>query len=261
MAKSTITKAEHGELHEVLQAEYEQAADGNFVLKLDDTPRGFVESARLDEMRKGVKKHEETAAGLAEKLKAFDGISDPAKALELLSKQSELDKGELIKAGDIEGLVKAEVEKISGPLNGQLAEMTKARDTAQEQADKSVVNTKVAVAASDFGKVRKGASSTIVAKALEQGWGNHAGELLQANGDGEIVGRDIDAWMAEGAAPGGDLAFCFEPSKGGGSEGNEDGGGGNDTETIDPNDRKSYRDNLADIASGKKQVGPLRRSA
>ena len=263
MAKSVIAdQAEFDGLPEALQSEYEKATDGSFVLRLEGVPRGFVESARLDEMRISSRDHETRATELQTQLGRFEGITDPDKARELIATQSDLDRKALVKAGDIEGLIAAEIAKTNGPLQKELELEREGRKSAQLQADKAVVNTKVVSAAADFGKVRKGAGDVIVSKAQAAGWGNVDGNLLQVNSEGEVIGRDIAEWVATHAAPGGELAFCFEPSTGGGADGGDDDetvatqGG-----TIDPTDRKAFRENLKDIATGKKQVGALKRSA
>lgn len=258
MAKTVITKEQHGELNELMQAEYSEASDGAFVLKLDGVPRGFVESTRLDEMRTNNQKLTTANAGLTEKLGTFDGI-DPAVARELIDTKDQLDRSALVKAGDLEGLVQAELQKGLAPLQTELETERAARKKSDQIADKAVVDNKVLSAGGDFGKIRKGASSVLVLKAREQGWANVDGTLLQTNAEGEVIGRSINDWVATNAAPGGDLAFIFEASKGGGAEDGEPGPG-NTGDTIDSSDRKSFRNNLDDIASGKKQVTPLRRS-
>jgi hypothetical protein len=260
MPKTTITAEEHGELHEVLQAEYETAADGNFVLKLDGAPRGFVEAARLDEMRSGAKGHETKASELATQLEAYEGI-DPVKARELLEAQEALDPGALIKAGDLASLVTKEVDKIATPLKAQVDELQATNTTLRAAADKAIVDTKVLSAGGDFGKIRKGAGSILVLKAQEAGWGNTDGTLTQRDSAGELISTDISTWIAEGAAPGGDLAFLYEPSTGGGSEGGEGGGDTGAGKTIDAADRKAFRNNLEDVASGKTRVTNLRQTA
>lgn len=258
MPKTVITAEQHAELHEILQAEYVAGGDGAFVLKLDGTPRGWVEASRLDEMRTNNQTLTTTNTSLTEKLGTFDGI-DPVVARELISTKEQLNKAQLIKAGDLEGLVQTELQKGLAPLQAELATERAARQKSDGIADKAIVDAKVLSAGGDFGKIRKGASSVLVSKARESGWGNVDGVLLQVNAEGEVVGRDINAWVAENAAPSGDLAFIFEPSKGGGSDGGEGNGTPGGGNVIDSSDRKAFRDNLDDIASGKKTTTPLRR--
>ena len=210
---------------------YTQNANGAFELNLDGTPKGFVPTAEKDEFRQNNRDLKAQLDEATEALKGFDGI-DATKAKELLATQEELDTAQLIKAGDLEGLVDKAVEKAAGPLNDQIGVLTEERDEAQRVADNAVVDTNVLRHAADVGKVRKGAADTLVLAAKNAGWKNVGGQLLQVDGDGTVRGRDFPGWLGEQTAAGADLAFCFEPSTGGGGGGADGDGGADAAENL-----------------------------
>lgn len=238
-------------LDESLHDLYEKSQDGAYVLQLEGRPRGFVPSTELDEFRSNntilQRQLDETKTALGQ----FDGI-EAEKARELLAKQEELDNKNLIKSGDIAGLVAKEVEKANKPLHDQIAALTTERDEAKVLADGAVVDSTFLRVAGEVGKLRNAkAGDTVVSSARAAGWRNVNGQLLQVDANGQVVGRDAKTWLGEQAAANGDLAFCFEPSTGGGGGGSDgDGLPAGGKRTVRRGDKEAIGKLIPEIAKG-----------
>lgn len=240
---------------EALHEMYTQAQDGKFVLNIAGRPRGFAPDSDLTQFRDNNTTLTATNTELTTKLAAFDGV-DVELFKRLKAVQDDLDSKAMVKAGDIAGLVAAELKKEVDPLKAELAIEKAARVEAQGIANSAIVDAKVLTAAADLGKIRTGAGDVIVAKAKTAGWQNVGGELLQMDGE-TVVGRDIKDWVTSNAGKDGNIAFCFEASIGAGGDGDKGLPGDTSVKHIAFTDKKAVSDNLEDIATGKVVVDPL----
>lgn len=242
---------------------YAEAQDGNFVLTLAGRPRGFVPEGEHHEYRSHNHALENDLNAANEKLKGFDGV-DVEVYKQLKATQDDLDRKALIKAGDMEGLVAAEVEKAVKPISGQLETANTTINALQGQLAKKVVDEEILKAGNAFGKMKSGTEDVLVSKATAAGFQEVDGELRQVvNGatqySVESPGQpmSIREWIATEASK--SFSWVWEPSTGGG------GGGavGEQTQTqdgvkiIQRGDREAFRKNLDAIAKGTVKVAPL----
>ena len=247
-------------LDESLHDFYAQAQDGKFVLALAGRPRGFVPQGEHEEFRTNnvtLTKERDTARTA---LATFEGVDvDEYKTLK--GTKDELDRKALVKAGDMEGLVAAEVEKAVKPLSAQLETANTTVSDLQNQLSNKVVDEEILKAGNAFGKMKSGTEDVLVSKAKSAGFKNVDGELRQVIGEQTQYSIEnpgspmtIKEWIqAEGSKT---FSWVWEPSKGG-------GGGGNDgaehehqegATTVAKGDKAAFAKNLDDIAKGKAVV-------
>lgn len=244
---------------------YTEAQDGKFVLNIGGRPRGFVPAAEHEEFRTNNNNLTNDLKSANERLAGYDGI-DPTEARELLNAKSELDKANLIKKGDMEGLVSAEVAKALEPMTAENAQLKADNQEKTQQLASKVVDEEIIKAGNAFGKMKAGTEDVLVAKAKQAGFQNVNGELRQVQGDQtqysvENPGQPmtISEWITTDASKA--FSWVWEPSSGGGGSGTEDvdPGTAGPGKIIKFEDRKAFRANLEDIASGKTVVAGPRK--
>ena len=237
---------------------YIKADDGRYVLQLDGAPRGFVDAARLNEFRDNNRNLQAELAKIQEALKQYEGLDPKAarEALEERKRQEEaLRKKELLRAEEVEQRIHAAIE----PLAKQIEAERKARADAERTLAERALESEIVSVARRAGELQPGAEDVLVSKARAAGWQLHDGHIVQmANGapvysnkrPGEY--RSLDEWIAEEA--GVKFGWVWKATVGAPPPGTRSA---TPPGVNDPRDREAFRKNLADIASGKKKVGPL----
>lgn len=101
--------------------------------------------AKIGSLNAEAKNHREAKEQAEGKLKAFEGIEDPAAAVKALETVANLDQGQLVTAGKVEEIKaaakKAAEEQVAAAVKGfedQLTERTGERDKLQVQLDTSI---------------------------------------------------------------------------------------------------------------------------
>ena len=131
--------------------------------------------------------------------------------------------------------VQRQVAAASADLKRQLDTAVAERNAARALADRAVIDTGVGSAAMRSGNYRPGAETQIVAAARAAGWKNVNGQLLQVDGDGQVVGRSIGEWLTQHR---GEMVPLLAP------------------EVIDRRDKEAIGRNIEAIARGDVRVGP-----
>ena len=134
--KHTVDKLE--DVPENVRTLY-KAEGAKFVLDVD----GVVPKERLDEFRNN-------NLQLQQQIDRFKGI-DPAKHAELLEVQRQLNEQELIKAGDVEGVVNSRVSTMKSTYDTQINELTTKLTVGQQQLHSLLVDNVIRIAASKNG--------------------------------------------------------------------------------------------------------------
>ena len=264
MAKiATVVKSLDG-VAESLHDMYAEAQDGKYVLQIEGNPRGFVADSVHEEFRTNNNRLQTDLTTANERLSTFEGI-DPTVAKELIATKDDLDRKALIKSGDMEAIIKSEVDKALEPISGQVTTLTEERDAARTALAAKVVDGEILKAGNAFGKMKSGTEDVLVAKAKAAGFTEHNGELRQVVNDAVVFSTEtpgqpmeISEWIKGTAAK--EYSWVWEPSTGGGGGGTD----GNDVvdnagvKTIRSDDREAFRKNLDDVASGKVKVAPAR---
>jgi hypothetical protein len=251
------------DLGEDLHDYYVQAQDGKFVLNLGGRPRGFVPQGEHEEFRSNNTTLQNEVTTLKEQLGKFDGVNVD-EYTELKGAKDELDRKQLIKSGDVEGLVATEVEKAVKPLSGEIESLRNTNSDLQSQLANKVVDEEIIKAGNAFGKMKAGTEDVLVTKAKAAGFQNVSGELRRKTGEAVVYSTEnpgqpqtIAEWITGEAAK--EFPWVWEPSTGGGgggADGEETQVTDGQTKTIAFSDRKSFRENLDDVATGKVKVAP-----
>ena len=240
---------------------YSQADDGRFVLQLSGRPRGFVPEGEHRQFRDNNTSLKTQLDEMQGRLTAFDGI-DPGKARDLLGAQEELDRKNLLKKGDVEGLIQTELKKGLGPIQAENKALVGENSELKQQLASKVVDAEVLRAGNVFGKMKAGTEDVLIDKAKRSGFQDVDGELRQVvNGNTvystETPGqpRSVDEWIKHEA--GKEFSWIWEPSVGGGGDGDKGQTTPGGVKEISRGDRDAFRKNLAEIAKGTiKVAGP-----
>ncbi len=110
--------------------------DGNPVYLTTDGKEMTVGANKISELNAESKAHREAKEAAEAKLKAFDGITDPALALKALETVKNIDAKKLIDAGEVEK-VKADIKK---EYETQMSEKDKALGDIQSRFDNLQIN-------------------------------------------------------------------------------------------------------------------------
>jgi hypothetical protein len=241
--KSTYAKLEDiPEAHRDLYVE----KDGKFILPVE----GMVSKDRLEEFRTNNVALKKQVEDLTSK---FDGI-DPELFRELSEKAEKERTKKLIAADKVDELVNERVNAAKAGFDKQLKTLDEDKRKLGIQLEGLLIDNAVRDASAKSG-VRAGAVDDVLLRA-RQVFKVVDGKAVAFDGDKQLFGATgdpltvpeyISTKLSE-AAP-----HLFEPSQGGGAkkaEGNSGGASGK----IGRGDEKGFLTNLADIASGKKQV-------
>lgn len=242
-------KATYAKQEEIPEAhrEFYIEKDGKFSL----TVEGLVGKEKLDEFRVSNISLKKQIEDLNAK---FDGV-DPDVFRELNEKAEKERTKKLIAADKVDELVNERVNAAKAGFEKEKKAIEEDKRKLGIQLEGLLIDNTVRDAASRSG-VRAGAVDDVLLRA-RQVFKVVDGVAVAFDGDKQLFGPTgdpltvpeyITGKLTE-AAP-----HLFEPSQGGGArkaEGNSSGGAAG---KISRNDPKAFLDNLADIASGKKQV-------
>lgn len=140
--KHKIAKLE--DVAEPLRGLYRAEGDG-FVLDVE----GVVPKDKLDEFRNN-------NIALQRQIDAFKDV-DPTKYRELMALQQSIAEGELIKKGDVDGVVALRVTAMKNELEGKLSDATSKLSTAESQLQVLLIDNAIRAAA-----IKNGALPTAV---------------------------------------------------------------------------------------------------
>lgn len=245
--KSFYEKLE--DIPEGLRDHYAKTDDG-YVLDVD----GADYRQKLGEFRGNNINLMKERDDLLKQLTPFKDI-DPAKYAEMKKKLNDLDEKGLLEAGKIDELVEKRVAKMRSDFEGQINQLTTNADEATQRAstyktqlDKLAINDAISKAASDVGKLRKGALTDVLARAHRDWRVNENGVPVAMNGDTLVYGKDGKAPLTAGEWAQGlaqDAPYLFEGNTGGGAGGSGSGTGGRRTITREEYRTGKYVDQVA----------------
>lgn len=191
--------------------------------------------ATISRLNAEAKSRREEAEAVTAKLKAFEGIEDPAAAIKALETVSSLDQKKLIDAGEVEK-VKLEISKA---FETKLTEATGKASALEQQlyaekvggafARSKVIAEKMAIphdmVEARFGKAFAIEEGKIVAKD------QNGNKLYSQSNPGELAGFDEALEMLVGAYPYKDQILKGSGASGGGAAPSNPGAGGKKTIT------------------------------
>lgn len=216
-------------------------------------------------LKNALERERKQARQLSEMLKKFDGIEDPAAALEAIKKLGQLEEKNLIDSGEIEQLVNKRTENMRKNYETQVSKLTGSYDEAKalsESLRKELTTLKIDNQLQSIGAkvgVRPEAMEDFLYRGKKIFNLDENGKLVPVDREGNTVfGKDgkapisMEEWSGDlqQAAP-----HLFLGS--GGSNAMHGGGGGggfNTNRTITTKDLNSGMVSLEDIATGKVQV-------
>ena len=206
MLKFRIAKLEDvSEAHRDL---YSKQEDGSYVLMVE----GAVGKDRLDEFRN-------SNIELTKRLDALKDV-DPAKYQELLDLDRKAKEGELIKKGDVEGLVNLRVSTMKADYEGKLGDLTKNYETATRQLEVLTIDNVVRENA-----IKLGVAPTAVDDVLLRAkttFRVESGKPTAKDSSGNVIyGKDGQNPLSVGEWLGGlktDAPHLFQQSSGSGSQ-------------------------------------------
>ncbi|AAX84852.1 putative phage structural protein [Xanthomonas phage Xp15] len=209
-----------GKLEDVAEAYrnlYSQGPDGSYYLDVD----GAVDKSKLDEFR-------DNNVALRAQIEKFKDV-DPAKYQELMAEHAKIHEGELIKKGDVEGLVNHRTQTMRTEYEGKLNSLSKNYEIAQRQLETLTIDNVVRDRS-----IKLGVAPTAVEDVLLRAksvFRVEEGRPVAKDPEGKIVyGKngtdpmDIGEWLGglKDQAP-----HLFQPSTGsGGNGGNRQAGNG-----------------------------------
>lgn len=246
------TQADVDALPEPQRALYAER-EGKFVLDVE----GVVPEAKFNEQRTKLEEFRDRnrelhtkateADALRVKLAEFDGI-DAADARAL---KSGLEKKGVKKVDELESLISDAIAKAIGPVQQNLESEKKAREEAQQRADREAFRSQIGSVARGKG-VREKAVDYVVTRA-EDTFALKDGRLVAKDGkfsqDDPTRPLSPDEWLARLAK---DEDVLFEASSGSGANGSKSTNGA--AKTLTNPDTITFGNNLEDIASGKTEV-------
>ena len=234
--------------------------EGKFVLTIsapDPEAEAKVKEFRDNNISRG-KEIEELKA----KLDSFKDI-DVEEYKKLKKELAEAEEKKALDDGDIEKAVDARVATMKKDFDNQVEQLTKSLDAANQELEKtkvqyeqSVIKEQVMQMLDSNFKVRSGALPDLLSR-VQSTWRLVEGKPVAFNGEDKIYGHDgkepmtMEEWFKsmQTQAP-----HLFESNKGGGAEGNREGGSFNQEKVIDKNDPSAYSQNIEGIAEGKVAV-------
>lgn len=199
---------------------------------------------------------------LQAKLALFGDI-DPEKAKAALQQMQDLQEKKLLDAGQLEEVLAQRTERMRSDYDGKVIALQKALDTSQEktksfsgQLSKVVIDNALQTAVLGAATVKQGAMQDVLARGRTTWSLDDDGKPLPKGSDGTVMyGTDgktqltMDEW-AQGLTT--SATYLFEPSSGGGGQGNDERQSGG--KVIDAGDHDRINASLLDIATGKVQV-------
>jgi len=224
--KYKIAKLE--DVPENVRSLYKAEGDG-FVLDAE----GVVPKERLDEFRTN-------NINLTQQLEKLKGV-DPVKYAELIALDNKVKEGELIKKGDLEGVVNLRVEAMRTDLTSKLSTAEANAAKMASQLSKVMVDDQVKTYA-----IKTGVRDTAVDDVVLRARGIYVmdpavGAPVPKNDKGEVIfGKDgktpmpMEEWMVglKTTAP-----HLFAQSSGGGAGGGGRPGAGGDLSKASPTDK------------------------
>lgn len=231
--------------------------DGKFVLDLDGAPPGFVPASEFAEVKgKMVEFRDNNIAVLKErealqqKVDQYKDI-DPDKYRAAVAKLDELEQKGVKKADDIDARVLAAVREAVSPLQTQLEQFKSAEAEARSKLARKELEGQLTAAG-----MKAGIQESAMEDYLQRGL-----RVFKLGEDGKVIAKDGDTPLFSAANPSEPLSIgewagrlstqaphLFKPSNGGGAHGGS--GGPAPKRTFDPDDPKSFLDNLEGIAKG-----------
>lgn len=245
------------EVDEAVQGLYARQGDGTFALAVDGTIPGYVQKVRVDEFRDANIKLTEQTKKAADALSKFDGV-DVDKYRVWEKTESDLERKNLIEAGQVEELIATELSKVSGPLKKQIKDLESGIKDRDEMLSRKALDEEILKAA-NAANARSGAEEFLVSKAKEVGWTTLDGKAVQLDGGGTPIFSDVNPgrpksipeWVEEQTLL---FSWAFASSSGGGATGSAttapNGLGG----LLNREDKKGFQNSLEDIASGKMKL-------
>ena len=247
------------DLEESVQGLYDRQGDGTYALNVEGSLPGFVEKGRVDEFREANIKLTEETKKAADALSKFDGVDvDKYRAWE--QSEADVERKNLIEAGQVEELIVNEVAKVSDPLKKQIKALESGIKERDNMLSRKALDEEILKAA-NAANARPGAEEFLVAKAKEEGWTTLDGKAVQMDGGGTPVFSDanpglqktIPEWVEETTHA---FDWAFAASSGGGATGSATTAPNGAANMLGREDKQGFQNSLEDIASGKTKIKP-----
>ena len=247
------------DLDESVQGLYARQGDGTYALNVEGSLPGFVEKGRVDEFREANIKLTEETKKAADALSKFDGVDvDKYRAWE--QSEADLERKNLIEAGQVEELIAVELAKGTDPLKKQIKALESGIKERDDMLSRKALDEEILKAA-NAANARPGAEEFLVAKAKEQGWTTLEGKAVQMDGGGTPVFSDanpghqksISEWVEDQTL---NFDWAFASSSGGGATGSSTTAPNGMGNMLGRDDKRGFQDSLEDIASGKTKIKP-----
>ena len=245
------------DLDESVQPLYQRTDDGTYALSVEGSLPGFIEKDRINEFRESNLKLTADAKAAQEALSKFDGVDvDKYKAWE--KTESDLERKNLVEAGQVEELVAKELVKATSPLQDQIKALESNLKERDKMISRKMLDEEILKAA-NAANAQSGAEDFLVSKAKESGWTISEGRAVQLDGGGTPVFSDanpgapktIGEWVEEQTQS---YAWAFAPSSGGGATGSATTAPSANGSLLNRDDKKGFQDQLEEIATGKTQL-------
>ena len=225
MPKLKTVAASLGEIPEAARTFYVEK-DGKFILDLDGTPSGFALATDLAEANGKVVEFRDSNVALLKEVTDLRPLKekykdlDPEAARTAMARVAELEKKGVKGADDFDQKIKAAITAAVQPIADELKAAKTAGAEAQQRADGALLRQAVGDKFIKAGG-RASALDFIVGRAgdvfkVDNGVVIAQPNKFSADKPGEALG--VDEWLTKQAT---EADFAFEPSKGGGAEGNK----------------------------------------
>ena len=219
IAKLEDVKEEHRQF-------YRQGDDGAFYLIVE----GAVAKEKLDEFR-------DKNVDLLKQMDKFKDV-DPVKYKELAEEHRKLEEGELIKKGDVEGLVASRTRAMKEEYDKKYGDLEKSFNTANRQLETLIIDNSVRAEATKLGIAPTAVDDVLLrAKTIYK---VEEGKAVAKDAEGKVIyGKDgqnslaITDWIGslKESAP-----HLFQTSQGSGSQ-HQGFRGGVDTKDMSPSQK------------------------
>jgi len=253
--KATVKSLE--DLDEAVQSLYQRTGDGTYALNVEGSLPGFIEKDRVNEFRESNLKLTAEAKAAQEALSQFEGV-DVEKYRAWEQTEADLERKQLVEAGQVEELVAKELVKATSPLQDQIKALESNLKERDQMISRKMLDEEILKAA-NAANAQSGAEDFLVSKAKESGWTISEGRAVQLDGGGTPVFSDanpgapksISEWVEEQTQT---YSWAFAPSSGGGATGSATTAPSANGSLLNRDDKKGFQNQLEEIATGKTQL-------